>query len=306
MKRLFNALLTATALVLLATSLTSRASAAEGQHGHDKHQHGGGTGGKAHAHGAAEHAQPRFKAELKTSPDQPKAGAPVTLTLTVRDAQGTPIRDLPLSHEKPMHLHAISRDLAEFAHLHPKPQKDGSYQVRHTFPSGGAYKLYADYTPSGSPQVVDTFELTVGGPSRPATRLVADATPVQTVGGLRVTLQPDKPLRVGEAAMLRFALADAGTGKPVTDLQPYLGAFAHFVILSEDSRDFLHAHPMHDEAHWAHGAKGQPAPSEVSAHTSFPRAGLYKVWAQFQRAGQVVVVPFVVRVAEGAVEGPSR
>ena len=38
--------------------------------------------------------------------------------------------------------------------------------------------------------------------------------------------------------------------------------------------------------------------SEIMAHTTFPRAGMYKLWAQFQRNGKVIVVPFVVRVPE--------
>jgi len=103
---------------------------------------------------------------------------------------------------------------------------------------------------------------------------------------------------------------------------------AHFVIISEDTTDFLHAHPMTKEemaemsgghgdmagmAHDDHNAKphshdagemkdkaeSNESPSEVAAHTTFPRAGLYKVWAQFQRDNQPITVPFVVRVAEG-------
>jgi uncharacterized protein (DUF58 family) len=292
MKRLFHSVFTVMALASLSTSHASPASATQGPHDHGKHRHGGSEGGTE--------ARPAFNAELKATPAQPKAGEPVTLTLTVRDAQGAPVRDLPLVHEKPLHLLVVSRDLAEFAHLHPEPQPDGAYQVRHVFPVGGDYKLYADFAPKGAQQV-EQFELTASGPARPAARLVADAPPVKTVGGLRVTMQPDKPLRAGEAAMLRFSVADAATGKPVTNLQPYLGALAHFVILSEDTRDFLHAHPMEEGAHGAHGAHGvhgQASPSAVSAHTTFPRAGLYKAWAQFQRNGQVITVPFVVRVAE--------
>lgn len=43
---------------------------------------------------------------------------------------------------------------------------------------------------------------------------------------------------------LDFAAFDAATGKPATDLQNYLGELAHFVIISEDLVDFVHAHPM--------------------------------------------------------------
>ena len=46
------------------------------------------------------------------------------------------------------------------------------------------------------------------------------------------------------------------------------------------------------------GTTTKPSSSEVSAHTAFPRAGLYKLWAQFQRGGKVINVPFIVRVPE--------
>src|SRR5207249_377612 len=42
-----------------------------------------------------------------------------------------------------------------------------------------------------------------------------------------------------------------------------------------------------------------PSPSEVTAITSFPRAGRYKLWAQFQRNEQVITVPFVLEVGAG-------
>ena len=128
-------------------------------------------------------------------------------------------------------------------------------------------------------------------------------------------MKPSKPLRAGQEAMLDFAVTDGRTNEPVTDLEPYLGALAHFVIVSEDGAEFLHAHPMqkmdlraahahgaperHEAMPHTHGGRMMSAAApEVSAHTSFPRAGLYKIWAQFQRGGRVITVPFVVRVAE--------
>jgi len=87
-------------------------------------------------------------------------------------------------------------------------------------------------------------------------------------------------------------------------------------------KDFVHAHPMpkgeHKDSvkmkmdgktddHKADGHKHQvmegvttkPSQSEVATHTAFPGVGLYKVWAQFQRGGQVITVPFVVNVGGG-------
>ncbi len=261
---------------------------------------------------------PSFRAEFKTEPTEVRAGRPATLVFDVKNKQGATVRDLQVVHEKPMHLLITSSDLNEFYHLHPEPQPDGTYKVTHTFPNGGRYKLYADFTPPGAEQVVDRLDLSVAGNTRPAVALVEDKSSTKTVDGLRITMKPSKPLRAGEELMLDFAVADAQTNKPVTDLQPYLGALAHFVIISEDSTDFLHAHPMEKtEMVTAHGGGGHEATphthgdemkisghgtpkasaSEVSAHTSFPRAGLYKVWAQFRRGGRVTTVPFVVRAA---------
>src|SRR5262249_28110214 len=49
-------------------------------------------------------------------------------------------------------------------------------------------------------------------------------------------------------------------------------------------------------------ANAGPPPNEIHIMTNFPSEGLYKLWAQFQQAGQVITVPFVLRVgpAEGA------
>ena len=137
-------------------------------------------------------------------------------------------------------------------------------------------------------------------------------------------MKPSEKIEAGKELMLDFAAFDAASGKPATDLQNYLGELAHFVIISEDMVDFVHAHPMakgesmdgmkmdgdktkdHNADGHAHGKdskdSGKPSASEVSAHTTFPRAGLYKLWAQFQRGGKVISVPFIVNVPAGISE----
>ncbi|WP_250126551.1 hypothetical protein [Chroococcidiopsis sp. CCMEE 29] len=56
--------------------------------------------------------------------------------------------------------------------------------------------------------------------------------------------------------------------------------------------------PAHQQTHSGELHSVHATPAQISAHTSFPRAGLYKIWAQLQRDGQVVTLPFVIRVAE--------
>jgi plastocyanin len=256
-----------------------------------------------------------FRMDFKAEPTEIKAGVPATLSFTVKDKQGAVVKDLQIVHEKPMHLLVVSKDLAEFYHIHPEQSADGSYQVSHNFPNGGEYRLYADFTPKDAVQVVEQIDVKVAGTERAKVALTPDQKFEKTVDGLKIVMKPSAVIKAGQELMLDFQAFDAKTNKPATDLQNYLGELAHFVLISEDLKDFVHAHPMskgeHKESgktddHNADGHKhstmegltDKPSASEVSAHTAFPRSGLYKIWAQFQRSGKVITVPFVVAVKE--------
>lgn len=272
----------------------------------------GSTGENGSPGGAAGAA----KVLLTSEPATIKAGEPTKLTFTVKDGSGAVVRKLAVVHEKTLHLLVVSKDLADFSHIHPEANADGSLSVTHTFASGGSYLLYADYKPEGGKATVDTIPVTVDGPQRAPVALVADTTLVKSVEGLTVTMRPDGALKPGSPATIYFDVKDAASGKPVTNLEKYLGEYAHFVLISQDGSEFLHAHPMSGDmggkgdSHSGgmdHGAMNHggthgktkdtaASPSQVMAHTEFPKAGLYKVWAQFQRAGKVITVPFVVQI----------
>ncbi|MEJ7848239.1 MAG: cupredoxin domain-containing protein [Pyrinomonadaceae bacterium] len=265
-----------------------------------------------------------FRIDYRSEPDAVQAGTPTTLILTVKDKQGAVVKDLQIVHEKPMHLLIVSKDLAEFYHVHPEQSADGSYKVTHTFASGGDYKMYADFTPKDAVQVVEQIDVKAAGPERAKVPLVPDTKLEKTIDGLKVVMKPSEEIKAGQELTLDFQAFDAASGKPANDLQNYLGELAHFVIISEDLKDFVHAHPMAKgesmdsmnmgeakrEEHKADGHEHsrmegtvtKPGASEVSAHTAFPRAGLYKLWAQFQRGGKVISVPFIVNVPAGSSE----
>ena len=245
-------------------------------------------GKESHARGHS-HPQPTTKSsmsstQLRSTPSPAQAGKPTTLALRVRDAQGQPVPTLSLSHGKPMHLFVISNDLQSFAHLHPEP-RGGEFALEHTFETGGDYTLFVDYArPGGGDAPVERHALRVEGPARPEAALT-ETHGTQHSGGLAFTLHGGDAVHAGAGAHLHVAVADAATGRPVEDLEPYLGAMAHFMVLSADGKDFLHVHPLDTKP-------GQG----VAAHAVFPRAGLYKLWIQVQRQGRVVTVPFVMRV----------
>ncbi|MBX3130450.1 MAG: hypothetical protein KF718_27270 [Polyangiaceae bacterium] len=230
-----------------------------------------------------------YTSEVQTSPSPPPAGQPVTLYLTVRDDSGRAGPELMPSHERPMHLLIISTDLRHFAHVHPAADGD-RFRFEHTFEEGGEYFLVVDYQQPGRGQIVDRHRVHVEGAVHVTAGPLQESPRQQRAGGLELTLRSEGELRAGEGATLRFDAADAETGLPVADLEPYLGAKAHFMVLSADGEDFVHVHALDD----AGGA------SKVSAHAVFPRPGLYKLWAQLQRRGVVVTIPFVLRI------GPAR
>lgn len=185
-----------------------------------------------------------YSIDFKAEPGNLNAGTPAALSFTVKDRNGKIVRDLPVVHEKPMHLLVVSKDLAEFYHIHPELSADGSYQVSHTFPNGGDYKLYADFTPKDSAQVVEQTDVKVAGAQRAKVALAPDEKLEKIVDGLRVVMQPDAEIKAGQELMLNFQAFDAASGKRAADLENYLGELAHFVIISEDMEDFVHAHPM--------------------------------------------------------------
>ncbi len=74
--------------------------------------------------------------------------------------------------------------------------------------------------------------------------------------------------------------------KPGDGIEPYLGAWAHMLMVSDDLIDTLHDHPSI--------ADGGP---EMQFDVFFPRARTYRVWVQFQRLGKVNTVAFTIPVA---------
>ena len=173
-------------------------------------------------------------------PDDTRAGVPTRVTATVVDAEtGEPVEDLT-SHQAWMHLIATRDDLATFAHVHPEPTgRPGELAVEVTFPTPGRYIVNTEFRQRG--QMADVHQrqlVTVAGVS-PAP--VAPETPrVTTVDGVTVELGGEA--RVGERSDLHFAFTDARTGRPIDDLQPFLAAAGHVVVMRADGATFAHEH----------------------------------------------------------------
>jgi hypothetical protein len=235
-----------------------------------------------------------------SEPEAPLPSQPVTLRYRVSDARsGQALTDLPIDHERPMHLITVSKDLSQFQHIHPELGDDEAYGVTTTFPEDGMYVLYDEFVYDGR-RVLDRRQLPVGSASDSGASLASDLTP-KTVDGVTVKLFPPRTIKAGEEA--RFTFDVARDERPVTDLEPYLGAAAHVAIVSEDANDFAHVHgeagedssETHAEMESMRSPPSKFGP-EVGFHHTFPRRGFYKIWGQFSYEGNVITAPFVVEV----------
>lgn len=201
------------------------------------------------------------------------------------------IRRFDLVHERVFHLFVISQDLEYFTHIHPTLHDDGSLDVGIELPRPGVYQMIADFLPAGgSPQLLQKSIVTAGytGPLY-ATPVLARDVADKVAGGTRVKLTMPDPI-AGREQLVTFDLEDAASGEPVSDLEPYLGAAGHLLLVSADLMIATHSHPVAEIS--------KPGGPTVVFQMLFPRAGDYRMWAQFQRHGQVLTSSFTVPVKE--------
>jgi hypothetical protein len=214
-----------------------------------------------------------------------KAKENTELAIQITGDDGKPINDYEVNHEKLLHLIIVNHDLSFFNHIHPEFQGDGKFTVETSFPSGGEYKVFADFIPSGGANLTLSEWIEVEGEEGEHADITPDSNLIKEVDGkeIELALSGTKPK---EETTLTFTLRDAGTKEGIDNLEPYLGAVGHVVILSADAENYLHVHPLDEKA---------TGPIAEFA-TTFPQSGTYKIWGQFQHKGKVITVPFVVEI----------
>ncbi|MDO8505067.1 MAG: hypothetical protein Q7S48_00575 [bacterium] len=222
--------------------------------------------------------------------------APVDYTFSIVDDQGNTLKDFAVTHTKQMHVIVVRKDLVNFQHVHPEfNSSTGKFTLRAlVFPTAGPYRIFADFVPAqgqiDSPAmpfgVTSSEDVMVEGQYNPEPLGVLEHTGM--FDGYEVSLVSDPRLEVGKKAELAFVLKQ--DGKSVTDLEEYLGALGHSIVLREGTLDFIHAHPEGDS---------DSQNGRVNFSVYFPQAGQYKIFTQFQRQGKVSTTDFVVSVGQG-------
>jgi hypothetical protein len=218
---------------------------------------------------------------------QVSASADLPLRFRILDADGVPVTRYVDSHDKQLHLIAVRRDMAGFQHVHPVLDAAGTWSVPLDLTRAGAYRVFADFTPDGGDGLTLGADLQVAGTYDPQPLPPVAAAAV--VDGYTVTL--DGALQPGQASKLTLAVSR--DGQPVTDLQPYLGAYGHLVALRAADLGYLHVHPD------GHPGDGVTAPGPgIDFFVITPSAGDYRLFLDFQHDGVVRTAEFTLTAGQ--------
>ena len=238
-------------------------------------------------------------AEVATAPGyvldvldrQPPAGT-TTVVFRVLGPGGAPVTAYTEDHGEDLHLVAVRSDLSGYQHVHPEMAADGTWTAPLRL-TPGSWRLVADTTPAaggdgGSAGMALTGDLQVAGPFDP--QPLPGPSAVAEVDGYTVVLTGE--LTPGAESGLTFSVSRDGV--PVTDLQPYLGAYGHLVALREGDLEYLHVHPVEDDA-----VAPAPGPHVEFAATA-PSAGTYRLFLDFRHGDAVHTAAFTVPATGGA------
>jgi hypothetical protein len=197
---------------------------------------------------------------------------------------GTPVISFAEVHEKQVHLIVVRRDLTGYWHLHPIADSDGLWTVLLPALEPGDYRVFADFSPA---ECAESFtvsaDLAVDGDGAarelpaPATRFAIEDYEVDLTGAL----VPGQPSR------LTFSVRRAG--RPVTDLQPYLGAYGHLVAVRAADLAYVHVHP---DGSPDDGATA-PGP-DVTFHAHVADTGAYRLFLDFRHGDTVRTAEFTL------------
>jgi len=230
-----------------------------------------------------------YPTKFRFFPPQIPANQRLRLEIQVRDPKtGKQVNRFRIIHEKPVHLFVVSEDLEYFAHEHPELGPHGVFQLDILLPKPGTYKLIADYYPEGGTPQLPSQVITTAGYTRSLsasiTKPAADLAPKHAENlDVELTVDPAQPI-AGKKTMLFFRLT------PADGLEPYLGAWGHMLVASNDLIDTIHTHPIY----FTQTSHGRP---QVQFNIFFPREAIYRVWVQFQRQGKVNTAAFTIPVS---------
>lgn len=221
------------------------------------------------------------------------AGDQVPVAFRITGPDGAAVQSFETGHERRLHLIAVRRDFTGFQHVHPELAPGGTWSTALDL-TPGHWRLFADFQADGAAPMTLGSDLAVAGRFQPARH--PGETRTASVGDYTVRLAGD--LRDG--ADSRLTLTVARDGRPVTDLQPYLGAYGHLVALRSGDLAYVHVHPDGTP-----GDGDTPPGPHVVFHADAPSAGTYHLYLDFRHRGVVRTAGFTLSTSGAGQAAPS-
>jgi hypothetical protein len=194
--------------------------------------------------------------------------------------------DLNSDHDKLVHLILLRDDATGFQHLHPD-YANSRWSIKTNVPEQGQYSVYVDISPKEETPQILRVPVTIGGPTQTSKLPVLTPEKTVTQDGITVSLNKQS-FKTKEHGTFSFTITR--NGEPITNIDPYLGAFGHVVVVRHgDPDDYFHAHPI---------TATKPLNGIVEFESEFPAQGTYTMYAQFSISGQVRAFPITLSVTE--------
>jgi hypothetical protein len=232
------------------------------------------------------------------------------------------LEDVIPDHGHLMHLFLIRLPgMDQMCHLHPQRIEGGQFAEDLPSMPAGKYQVFADIVDnSGFPwTLVGTIDLPeVKGKALQGDDSAWSGAPVGrddtraaklSDRGLMVWQRGTGALRADVPMDFRFEVDDKN-GKPVQNLEPYMGMAGHAEFVSSDMSVFAHVHPAGSVSMAAleltrreNGMAGMsmpmlsgPLPPQVSFPYGFPKPGEYRIFVQVRAGGGVETAAFDAHV----------
>lgn len=308
----------------------------EGANGHEHEETTTDDHGDDHV-GVTYHEETAVKeglaVNLNVGPVPYNVGVPLNLDFFVNMKPGNvPVlaNQLQVEHEKLMHVVGLRSDMNEFFHIHPEFLADNPsvFSIDHTFRKPGLYKIWSDVKKDGEIHLYGHPEINVIGAGPREEKKVSFERNVVS-GNYQVSLIADGTIVKNDETELTFDIHTLN-GQEI-NVENYLGAQMHLVLIKDDWSQFIHTHPggagnSHNDDHGLktlfniayaqgdghtdhdHGDTAEPQAGDevISFVAVFPEAGLYKAFAQFRPEGislptdEAITVGFWLEVKEKA------
>jgi hypothetical protein len=228
------------------------------------------------------------------------------------ERRGRSNNDFLPDHGHLMHLYAIRQPgMDAVFHLHPSLVGPGDFQISLPAMPAGIYTLYGDVVhASGFPETLVSSitipaDMPGGSPGPDDAAAYPQSLNAGQLGesykfpdGYVMVWDRPSPLTANTAYSFKFHLLDA-SGKPASDMQPYMGMAGHAAFVKTDGTVFAHTHPDGSAAMAAlmianeSGHEGMDMNMDMGEHSDpisntvefpygFPSSGRYRIFVQMK------------------------